>query len=584
MTTCPINAAVKIDQRISHQAVVIKGLSKQYPLARRTGKREGGLEDFWALKDIDFDVTAGEIIGVIGRNGAGKTTLLNIIAGVLSPTSGQVGANGRILGLFNLGVGFQDELTGRENVFLNGAILGASRRDLENKLGSIIGFSELGNFIDMPLGTYSQGMRLRLGFSILVNLDFDILVIDEVLAVGDALFQSKCFERLMDFKRAGKTLVIVTQSMDLIERLCDRAALLDHGRLLFCGNPVEGIHKYQSLLNTEKFFVGRHSKETGLVENTKKWAEDASHWGRDLGTKEVIIEKVEMLDRFGLRCARIKSGKRLKIKVSFRVKNEIKDPHFGIAIFRNDGVYCYGPNTRFDKHEIFELKPGSGFFALDLHKLLLATGEYRLSIAVWDKNETLAFNYRDGYYKFSVVGDQNPHRELLNMPFSGPSMDGNGTMKARIDLDSLMDYWNKKIENDFVSVESVKLLNGNGEEKDAFMTNEPVKLAIQLRDDAALSKDSLFWAGIYRDDGVYCQGIVHELRDNKIAAIKFPAMRLLPGGYRISFGVWDTVQRKFILCHHGVCLFRMVFDKEDHGTIYMEHAWRYQLPKEEKLK
>ncbi|KPK96889.1 MAG: hypothetical protein AMJ95_11915 [Omnitrophica WOR_2 bacterium SM23_72] len=229
-------------------------VGKKYPF---TKQQFSTLKDFWALRNVSLHVYQGEILGIIGRNGAGKTTLLNIMAKVLFPTEGEVFSNGRVLGLFNLGVGFQDELTGRGNIFLNGSLLGATKKEIEDKFNSIVEFSELGDFINMPLGTYSQGMRLRLGFSIVVNLEFDVLVIDEVLAVGDVLFQNKCFERLMDFKREGKTLVITNQSLDLMERLCDRIILLDHGKALFHGDVVEAINRYRLLLNTEKFFVGR---------------------------------------------------------------------------------------------------------------------------------------------------------------------------------------------------------------------------------------------------------------------------------------------------------------------------------------
>ncbi|KPK97716.1 MAG: hypothetical protein AMJ95_07375 [Omnitrophica WOR_2 bacterium SM23_72] len=252
MTISPIRTCA--DQKQVVRVMQLCSVGKKYPF---TKQQFSVLKDFWALKDVSLDVYQGEIVGIIGRNGAGKTTLLNIMAKVLFPTEGEVFSNGRVLGLFNLGVGFQDELTGRGNIFLNGSLLGATKKEIEDKLNSIVEFSELGDFINMPLGTYSQGMRLRLGFSIVVNLKFDILVIDEVLAVGDVLFQNKCFERLMDFKREGKTLVITNQSLDLMERLCDRVILLDHGKTLFQGNVVEAINRYRLLLNTEKFFVGR---------------------------------------------------------------------------------------------------------------------------------------------------------------------------------------------------------------------------------------------------------------------------------------------------------------------------------------
>ncbi|MBU4251993.1 MAG: ABC transporter ATP-binding protein [Candidatus Omnitrophica bacterium] len=404
MTTFPAKISEKDNPAELAKALELVSVGKKYTLQGGQISKKAVGEDFWALKDVSLNVFPGKILGVLGRNGAGKTTLLNIISGVFAPTEGKIIARGRVLGLFNLGVGFQDEFTGRENIFLNGAVLGASRKELNDQLNKIIEFSELDTFIDMPLGTYSQGMRLRLAFSIIANLDFDTLVMDEVLAVGDALFQSKCFERLMDFKRAGKTLVITTQSMDLIERLCDKAALLDHGHLLFYGDTPAGINKYRALLNTEKFFVGLVKKNMDLVENTKKWVDDVTEWGKKLGTKEVIIESVEFINKWGLKCEKIKSREQLKIKVRFRAKNRVKEPHFGVAIFREDGVYCYGPNTAFDGHTIPELKPGRGYFILDCHKLLLAPGEYRISVAVWDKNETLAYDYHAGFYKLIVTG------------------------------------------------------------------------------------------------------------------------------------------------------------------------------------
>lgn len=580
MTTCPTKTVENNYNMQIDKAIELKAVSKKYPFIKRGDRNiKNDFEDFWALRDVSLDVYKGEILGIIGRNGAGKSTLLNIIAGVLSLTQGKINVNGKVLGLFNLGVGFQDELTGRENIFLNGAIIGATRKELENKLSSIIEFSELGSFIDMPLGTYSQGMRLRLGFSTIVNLDFGILAVDEVLAVGDALFQSKCFQRLMDFRRSGKTLVITSQSMDLIERLCDKVALLDHGQLLFYGDTTEGVNKYRTLLNTEKFFVGPSQKNINLIENTKKWAEDKTNWGKELGTKEVVIEKVELLNRFGWKSTRIKSGERLKIKVYFTVRNKIKEPHFGIAIFRKDGVYCYGPNTKFDRHKIPELKPGNGYFVLDYHKLLLAPGEYRVSIAIWDKFETLAFDYHEGYYRLTVTGYHNLGNELLNMAFSFFPRSYKNFEKGSIDLSILSDRWGQKIGTDPVKIESVKLLNNLGEEKNTFMTDEPVKLIINFNTLINRDKDSLLWVGLYRDDGIYCQGIVQALNRSQGCEIVFPKLPLLPGGYRISLGIWDSRLQKFNLCHHAVYPFRMVFNQEDHGTVYLEHNWNWKLPR-----
>ena len=568
--------------QINNKLVELKSVTKKYPILKTANQGiQSRLEDFCALEGISLEVYKGEILGLIGRNGAGKTTLLNIITGVLSPTGGEAFLCGRVLGLFNLGVGFQDELTGRENVFLNGAIIGAAKRELEAKLGEIIEFSELGDFMDMPLGTYSQGMRLRLAFSIIANIDFDILVVDEVLAVGDTLFQNKCFERLMSFKRGGKTLIITTQSMDLIERLCDRVLLLDHGRLLFQGGVAEGINRYRNLLNTERFFVGPAADSASLVENTKRWADNVSGWGRRLGAKEVVIGSVEAMDKFGRRCSALHSGDELKVKVEFFARDNVKEPHFGAAIFRDDGVYCYGPNTLFDGQRISDMKSGKGYFMLHYNKLLLAPGKYRLSVAVWDKNETLAFDYHDGCYGLEVIG-VNTENSLSNIPFKykGENYFYNilSSPKVRPNPSLLSSNWGQRIETEGVGLEDVKLLNDRDEQKCVFTTDEYVKFFVRFRSLRIKNINSYIWLGIYRDDGIYCQGATIPIGKKEVFSISFPEFGFLPGGYRVSCGVWDDADKKFLMCHHGVYPFSMTFNKQDHGTVYMKHKWELKLP------
>lgn len=559
-------------------AVELRSVGKKYPFLKTTERHyKDSREDFWALKDVSFDVSRGQILGVIGRNGAGKTTLLNIVCGALTPTQGKININGRVLGLFNLGVGFQEELTGKENIFLNGSILGATKKELDSKLRCIIEFSELGEFINMPLGTYSQGMRLRLGFSIIANLDCDILVIDEILAVGDLLFQNKCFERLMELKRLGKTLIISSQGMELIERLCDSVILLAHGQSLFWGEPVEAINRYRALLSTEKFFVGPAKKIINLVENTKKWTDDISNWGKELGTKEVIINKVEFMNGFGWKCSKIRSGESLRIKVYFTAKNKIKEPHFGVAIFRNDGVYCYGPNTKFEGHYIPELKTGNGYFILDYHKLFLAPGDYRISSAIWDKNETIAFAYNHGCYQLIIEGNLNAGGQLINMPvicFPRKLIIKNS---PHPDLDTLKDKWGCKIDSEGIEIQSVKLSGYHGEEGGILATNDPAKLAVNF-DKVIFNKYNYLWIGLYREDGVYCQGIMQPLNSQNSYTVLFPKFSLLPGGYTFSVGVWDDSARRFIMFHHATYPFRIVFNQEDHGTIYLKHKWNWKLP------
>lgn len=553
-------------------AIKLNNISKKYNFHKNDNKIMDDFRNLWALRNISLEVGKGQILGVIGRNGAGKTTLLNIIAGLLSPTEGEVFRNGKHLGLFNLGVGFQDELTGRENIYLNGAIVGAAKDELNNKLNSIIEFSELGDFVNMPLGSYSQGMRLRLGFSIAANLDFDILVIDEILAVGDVLFQNKCYERLMDFRRANKTLIITNQSMDLIARLTDKVALLEHGNLEFLGGAEEGINRYRLLLNTQKFFVGP-VRDTKLVEDTKKWADDTSSWGKKFGTKEVAIGKVELINKFGRKCNSIKSKQPLKIKVNFLVKNDIKEPHFGVAIFRKDGVYCYGPNTQFDRLHISELKRGKGWFTLRYKEVSLAPGEYRISVAIWDKFETVAYDYHNGYYELLVRGGDNQKGELLSIPFKDNLMNA---FCRKPNLDILDGKRREVSERLAIKLASVKLFDSKNEEKNVFMTGESMKITLHFDDFIADNKHSV-WIGIYREDGIYCQGMICPVSKKENFQISFPKLPLLPGNYKLSFGIWDNIALDFLTCSHGIHRFKMVFDRCDHGTVYLEHKWNWRV-------
>ncbi|MFC1623897.1 ABC transporter ATP-binding protein [Candidatus Omnitrophota bacterium] len=570
------------------KTIALNSIGKKYSFLRSGSGvvNNDNTEDFWALKDVSLDVYKREILGLIGRNGAGKTTLLNIITGVLTPSNGEIYKKGRTLGLFNLGVGFQDELTGKENIFLNGAIIGATRKELDNKISDIIDFSELGDFVNMPLGTYSQGMRLRLGFSIIANLDFEILVIDEVLTVGDSLFQNKCFERLMDFRRSGKTLVITTQNMSLIDRLCDKVVLLDHGCLLFSGEPAEGINRYRALLNREQFFVGPERRRVDLVKNTKKWADDIADWGKKIGTKEVMIESVYFINKFGWKSKTIRSGDSLKIEVHFTVRNNIKNPHFGIAVFRKDGVYCYGPNTKFDGYRISQIKEGQGHFILDYRKLLLAPGEYKVSVAIWDKNETMAFGYHNGCYKLIVKGYENIGEELVSIPCVINFKDSikrflpflKRIQYRHLDLSLLERESKEMVKTKGIGKKDIKLLNYCDQAKDIFITNESVKIVIDFQNFKIETMNFYLWVAFYRDDNICCQKIVRPFNKNKRFQILFPKLSFLPGSYRISLGVWDNLEKKFSIYDPAACQFRMVFNRQDHGTVYLEHKWKWTLP------
>jgi len=213
-------------------------------------KRKTDYEDLWALRGVSFSMRRGETLGVIGRNGSGKSTLLRVLSGVYEPTEGEVHVEGQISPLVELGAGFNPELTGIENIFLQGALLGYGKREMEKRVDAIVEFSELKPFIDIPIQNYSSGMYLRLGFAIAVHIDPEILLIDEILAVGDVAFKQKCNEKMMGFRKDGATIVLVTHELDAVRAMCDRAILFEKGRIEFEGDPDEAVRRYQALMGT----------------------------------------------------------------------------------------------------------------------------------------------------------------------------------------------------------------------------------------------------------------------------------------------------------------------------------------------
>jgi len=433
--------------------------------------------DFWALRGINMEVEQGKVVGIVGRNGAGKSTLLNILAGISTPTAGKVEINGRVSCLLTLGAGFQDELTGRENIYLNSSILGMSRNETNNKYHSIVDFSELDGFLDYPLQTYSQGMRVRLGFSIAIHMDFDILLIDEIFSVGDVSFQKKCFDKVEEFRKQGKTMIIVTQALDVVERLCEEAFLLENGEIAEKGYPQKVVNRYLELLKEKKLpetFQRRYSKV--------KWWADKRSWEKKEGSKEVRITDVLTYNSRGKKTDRFKTKEAVIVKVHFIVEKEIEEPHFGIAIFREDGVYCYGPNTSFDGQQIDRLNKGEGFFSIEYKSLLLMPGKYRFSAAIWDKNEVWAYDYHAGFYKFEIIGNNNDS-QLLNLrynwypdylwkKFTIPRLLG------KPDNFSNSNNPPKDKDTSDIEISSIELLDLSGNSKTIFHTGEDLKIKL----------------------------------------------------------------------------------------------------------
>lgn len=376
-------------------------------------------EELWALKEINHETKKGQTIGILGRNGAGKTTLLNIIAGITSPTQGKVIVNGKVSALLSLGAGFHPELTGEENIYINGSILGLKIREIKKRYKEIVDFSELGDFINTPLYAYSAGMYMRLGFAIAINVDFDILLMDEILTVGDISFQNKCLDKLKKFQQDGKTIVIVSQSLDLLNQLCHRVVLLDKGRILLDGRPPEVSDFYQRLMSEKTEFVTlrkptRESAASSLLNSAEKESRENRRirkdaWGTKSGTKEVEIVGVKLSNGRNKECYTYRTGERMEVDVRYIVHKEVEDPHFGIAIFKEDGTYCYGPNTRFDGLKIDRLRKGKGEFSIEYKNLNLLPGRYRISVAIWEREERFAYDNHHAFYKFKVISDKRDH-------------------------------------------------------------------------------------------------------------------------------------------------------------------------------
>lgn len=372
------------------KSIEVSGVGKRFTLkhaGRNTLKASAmsllrgrrGREEFWALRGISFAAEAGSTIGIIGANGAGKSTLLGILARTMRPTEGTVEVRGRVSSLLELGAGFHPDLTGAENIRLNGSILGLTRREIAERFDAIVRFAELEQFIDIPVKHYSSGMYVRLGFAVAVEVNPDILLIDEVMAVGDETFRKKCIEKIAQFKRAGKTMLIVSHDLDTITEVSDSVLLLDAGRIVRVGEPGQVVDQYKSL----------GFQKAGAVV-VREW-----------GTKEAVISAVRFTDGKGGAVERILSGEPLVVELDWRAGKRIEDPVFGFAVTKGDGTLCIGSNTLIDPFPIDAIE-GEGTLRLSFPSLPLLRGRYYFSFSLHTRDHKTSYHRLDNRFSLWV--------------------------------------------------------------------------------------------------------------------------------------------------------------------------------------
>jgi ABC-type polysaccharide/polyol phosphate transport system ATPase subunit len=369
-------------------------------------------QTFQALNDVSFTVPKGSTFGVVGRNGSGKSTTLKLVAGITKPTSGTVAVDGRISALIELGAGFHPEISGRENVFINGIMLGLSKREIQNRFNEIVEFAELTEFIDAPVKTYSSGMYMRLGFAVAIHVDPEVLLVDEVLAVGDEGFTHKCLDKFGEFKRRGKTILLVTHSLGLVERFCDEAVWLDGGVKKAEGDPQRVIGSYVTDVarQEERYLVAGDEKArqgaaaAGRLDDGPASAVNISDMNQASegrwGSGRVEITSVTFQDGGGVATQVFHTGEAMRVVLGVKAAVPVRDFVFGIGVFLPDGMLVYGTNTDIEEMES-EMLDGDALVTLQIDALDLVEGTYKLDVAV-HRRDGAPYDYHRLLHTFRV--------------------------------------------------------------------------------------------------------------------------------------------------------------------------------------
>ncbi|MBS5521799.1 MAG: ABC transporter ATP-binding protein [Clostridiales bacterium] len=378
-------------------------------------RKRNRYEDRWVLNGISFNIKKGEAVGLIGHNGCGKSTTLKLLTRIMYPNEGTIELKGRVSSLIELGAGFHPDMSGRENIYTNASIFGLSKKEIDERMDDIVEFSEMEQFLDNPVRTYSSGMYMRLAFSVAINVNADILLIDEILAVGDINFQSKCFNKLKEIKAQGTTIVIVSHSLGQIEQICDRTIWLDAGKIKADGRPRDVHPEYMDFMGQKRQEIAdkenaRKEEKSGKKAGERTDEECASDTSDDekkrWGNGYARINQVRMLDEHGKNQNAFATGSQVTIELDYTVRKKVEDAVFGIGIFNQGGQQIYGTNTRIDQMEEFNLD-SSGSMKITLENVNLLPGVYLLDVAIESQVGIPVDYFREAYTfeMYSQIGD-----------------------------------------------------------------------------------------------------------------------------------------------------------------------------------
>ncbi len=386
------------------QALELTDISKKFvlPHEKRDTLKENFLgllkkrtfEQFKALENVNLMVGKGDFIGIIGKNGSGKSTLLKVMAGIYKPDSGKMEVNGEIAPFLELGIGFQPELTARENIRVNATLLGLTKKQIQQKFDDIVAFAEVKKFLDLKMKNFSSGMQARLAFAIAKEADADIYLCDEVFAVGDEAFQQKCVEVFEDWKKQGKTLVLVSHNPAVITQFCTKAILLEKGKVVAGGEAEKVIDEYHRRIHLESQPQEIHKNHDDT---------------------DIFISDVRFFDHHGMETASFRTGDSITARIFYKIKKPVKKPVFGIAIHRDDGVHISGPNTKTSEYPIEEVKR-DGYLDCIINPNTLLGGRYVFTVSCFDSSCTRPYDYHDKRYTFSVERNRENQYGLIELP------------------------------------------------------------------------------------------------------------------------------------------------------------------------